>query len=118
MEKVVQLTAPHEILVFENIKAIQAAGAEAPTVKAYLKECKTLGLPQTVGKHLPVGGKKVAGLHWTDGLLALCESHKLKGSHQRTNIADPKAERVTYANKSGSKSILSLIHISEPTRPY
>ena len=107
MEKVAQLTAPHEILVFENIKAIQAAGAEAPTVRAYLKECKKLGLPQTVSKHLPVGRKKMdaGGEDWASELLHLCESHKLKGSSHRTNIADPNAERVKYANKSGSTSV-------------
>ena len=104
MGKVAQLTAPHERLVFENIKAIQAAGAEAPTVRAYLKECKKLGLPQTVSKHLPVGRKKMdAG--GMEELLHLCENHKLKGSSHRTNIADPNAERVKYANKSGSTSV-------------
>ena len=105
------LVSPHERLVFENIKAIQAAGTEAPTVKAYLKECKKLGLPQTISKHLPVGRNKMdAGgdpneEDWASELLQLCESHKLKGSSHRTNIADPNAEKVWYPNKSGSTSV-------------
>ena len=38
-------------------------------------------------------------------LLRLCEAHRIKGSCQRKNIADPSAERVEYTTKGGYKAV-------------
>ncbi len=94
---------PEEILVIENIKAIYAAGAEAGaeacrSVKAYMRECKKLGLAQTAhpllqGLHIPPPGD------WAGELLQLCEAHKFRGSNRRLNIAPPDAERVRYGKR-------------------
>ena len=90
---------PEERLVIENVKAIHAAGAEAPTVKAYLKECKKLGLAQTAspllqgGLHIPPPGD------WAAELLQLCEKAKFRGSNRRLNIAPPDAEKVKYGKR-------------------
>ena len=38
-------------------------------------------------------------------LLRLVEAHRIKGSCQRKNIADPSAERVEYTTKGGYKAV-------------
>ena len=42
---------------------------------------------------------------WADELLALCEAHRMKGSCQRKNVADPASEPVEYRTKGGHKAV-------------
>ena len=97
-------TDPEEKLIIENFKAIYATGTEAGTVagrsvRAYMQECKKLGLAQTAssflqgGLHIPPAGD------WAAELLQLCKKAKFRGSNRRLNIAPPDAERVKYGKR-------------------
>ena len=69
------------------------------------------------GRHLPTALKLGAAILVLHGLVALLGPFVAPYAQERM-MAGPPIQGISFAHPFGTDQMLSLIHISEPTRPY